>query len=194
MIQLPWEPTLPLYTERLELRVHRHDDLDDMLEFHSDPGVVRYLPWPVRTRSEVAEALIPKLRAGRVDAEGEWLVLAMQLKDTGKVIGEVLIKCSSVENSEAELGYAMQAGYHGQGLAYEAASAMVQLAVGELGVERLAAELDARNAASIRLLERLGFTRHRSYESEFKGELAPGLEYELIPVQPPTDTSTKTLD
>lgn len=181
MISLPWEPTLPLSTKRLELRVHQHGDLEDLLEFHSDPDVVRYLPWPIRTRAQVAEALVPKLRAGRVDKEEEWLVLALQLRSTNKVIGEVVLKCSSVERSEAELGYAMHAGYHGTGLALEAASAMVQLAVGELGVERLVAELDARNAASIRLLERLGFTRHRRYESEFKGELAPGLEYELIP-------------
>ena len=181
MITLPWEPSLPLVTERLILRVHEHGDLDDMLEFHSDPAVVIYLPWPVRTRAQVAEALGPKLRAGRVDAEGEWLVLAITLKDTGKVIGEVLIKCLSVERNEAELGYALHADYHGQGLAFEAASALVQLAVGELGVERLVAELDARNAASSRLLERLGFTLLRAYESEFKGELAPGLEYELVP-------------
>ena len=71
MIRLPWEPELPLHTERLTLRVHEHGDLDDMLEFHSDPSVVRYLPWPIRTQTQVAEALIPKLRAGRVDAEGD---------------------------------------------------------------------------------------------------------------------------
>ena len=183
MIRLPWEPALPLVTERLLLRVHEHGDLDDMLEFHSDPDVVRYLPWPIRTRAQVAEALVPKLRAGRVDAEGDWLVLAIQFRETGTVIGEVLVKCVSVEEGVAELGYAMHSGYHGKGLAFEAASAMVELALGELGVERLVAELDARNAASSRLLERLGFTLHRRYESEFKGELAPGLEYELLRAQ-----------
>ena len=178
MITLPWAPTLPIRTERMLLRAHEHGDLDDILEYHSDPEVVRYLPWPVRDRALAAEALEPRLRQGRVDVEGEWLVLAMQLMD-GPVIGEVVLKCASVENSEAELGYAMHAGYQGQGLAFEAASAMVRLATEEFGVTRLIAELDARNAASARLLERLGFTLARSYESEFKGELAPGLEYEL---------------
>ena len=90
MIRLPWEPALPLYTERLILRVHEHGDLDDMLAFHSDPVVVRYLPWPIRTRAQVAEALIPKLRAGRVDSEGDWLVLAIEETDSALVIGEVL--------------------------------------------------------------------------------------------------------
>ena len=180
MIQLPWEPALPLRTERLDLRAHRHDDLDDMLEYHSDPEVVRYIPWPARSRSQVAEALVPRLRQGRVDAEGEWLVLAMEHRAEHKVIGEVLIKCASIDKDEAELGYAMHRGYHGQGLAFEAASAMVHLAIHDLGVRRLTAELDARNAASSRLLERLGFSLFRSFESEFKGELAPGLEYELL--------------
>ena len=178
MITLPWAPTLPIRTERMLLRAHEHGDLDDILEYHSDPEVVRYLPWPVRDRALAAEALEPRLRQGRVDVEGEWLVLAMQLMD-GPVIGEVVLKCASVENSEAELGYAMHAGYQGQGLAFEATSAMVRLATEDFGATRLIAELDARNAASARLLERLGFTLARSYESEFKGELAPGLEYEL---------------
>jgi RimJ/RimL family protein N-acetyltransferase len=179
VIVLPWAPELPIRTSRMLLRAHEHTDLDDILEYHSDPEVVRYLPWPVRDRALAAEALEPRLRQGRVDAEGEWLVLAMQLGETGPVIGEVVLKCASVEKGEAELGYALHRGQHGRGLAFEAASAMVHLAIGQFGVSRLTAELDARNAASSRLLERLGFTLARSYESEFKGELAPGLEYEL---------------
>lgn len=178
MITLPWAPTLPIRTSRLLLRAHEHGDLDDMLEYHSDPEVVRYLPWPVRDHALAAEALAPRLRQGRVDVEGEWLVLAIQLAD-GPVIGEVVLKCASVEKGEAELGYALHRAHHGLGLAAEAASAMIHLATTDFGVTRLIAELDARNAASVRLLERLGFTQVRTYESEFKGELAPGLEYEL---------------
>ena len=183
MITLPWAPALPIRTDRMLLRAHEHADLDDILEYHSDPEVVRYLPWPVRDRAMAAEALGPRLRQGRVDTEGEWLVLAMQLagpdRSGGPVVGEVVLKCANVEKGEAELGYAMHAAHQGRGLAFEAASAMVHLATTEFGVTRLTAELDARNAASSRLLERLGFTLVRSYESEFKGELAPGLEYEL---------------
>jgi RimJ/RimL family protein N-acetyltransferase len=183
VITLPWAPELPIRTERMLLRAHEHGDLDDILEYHSDPEVVRYLPWPVRDRALAAEALEPRLRQGRVDAEGDWLVLAMQLagpgSSRGPVIGEVVLKCASIEEDEAELGYAMHRAHHGRGLALEAASALVHLATTEFGVSRLTANLDARNATSSRLLDRLGFTLVRSYESEFKGELAPGLEYEL---------------
>lgn len=175
---LPWAPALPITTEHLELRQHRPSDVDDMLEFHSDPEVVRYVPWPVRTREQVEAALQPRLSAGRVERVGDWLILAIVLRESGTVIGEVLMKCSAVD--EGELGFALHRAHHGKGLAFEAASAMLQLGIETLGLRRITAELDARNTASARLLERLGFRLHRSFEEQFKGELAPALEYELL--------------
>jgi RimJ/RimL family protein N-acetyltransferase len=173
-----WAPSLPILTERLVLREHLPSDVDDMLEFHSDPDVVRFVPWPVRTREQVLEALAPRLTAGRVEKRGDWLILAIELRETGKVIGEVLLKNS--KSDEGELGYALHRGFQGKGLAFEAASAMLQLGIEQFGLRRVTAQLDARNTASVRLLERLGFSLHRSYEEEFKGELAPALEYEYL--------------
>lgn len=175
---MPWAPTLPILTERLLLREHLPTDVDDMLEFNSDSEVVRYVPWPVRTRDQVVEALEPRLGAGRVSKPGDWLILAIVLRESDKVIGEVLLKCTSVD--EGELGYALSRHYQGQGLALEAASAMVRLGVERFGLRRVTAELDARNTASARLLERLGFTLHRSFPEEFKGEQTTALEYELL--------------
>jgi RimJ/RimL family protein N-acetyltransferase len=73
----------------------------------------------------------------------------------------------------------MHAGFHGRGLATEAARAMLELGFGELGLRRVTAELDSRNAASARLLEGLGFTLHRRFATEFKGEQTEDLEYVL---------------
>ena len=179
MTTLPWNPAYPIVTERLVLRPHRAGDLDDMLEFHSDPEVVRYIPWPVQTREQVRVALDLRIRADSVATEGDWLILAMELRGTGQVIGEVLLKCASVETSTAELGYAMHAGFHGRGLATEAARAMLELGFGELGLRRVTAELDSRNTASAKLLVGLGFTLHRRFATEFKGEQTEDLEYVL---------------
>lgn len=175
---MPWAPTLPILTERLELRVHRLDDVDDMLQFRSDPEVVRYVPWPVSTRSDVEEALKPRLTGGTVEKVGDWLCLAIVHRETGQVIGEVLLK--NTGGDEAELGYALHRSFHGMGLAREATEAMLALGVGELGLTRITAELDERNTASVRLLERLGFTMHRRFEDEFKGEACWALEYQLL--------------
>ena len=175
---MPWTPALPILTERLELRVHREDDVDDMLQFRSDPEVVRYVPWPVSTRADVEEALTKRLTAGIVEKVGDWLILAIVLRETGQVIGEVLLKNSGQD--AAELGYALHRSFHGMGLAREAAEAMLDLGIRELGLRHITAELDERNTASAALLERLGFTLVRRYPELFKGEECWALEYELL--------------
>ena len=178
---IPWAPELPILTERLELRVHRETDVDDMLQFRSDPEVVRYVPWPLSTRADVEKSLVPRLTGDVVDKVGDWLVLAIVFRETGQVIGEVLIK--NAGEGEGELGYALHRAFQGKGLAREATEAMLDLGIREFGLRRITAQLDARNTASIRLLERLGFTHFRNFE--FEDDLSPALEYEKIVAETP---------
>ena len=70
---------LPITTDRLVLRPHTMDDLDDLVVFHSDPEVVRYVPWPVRDRVATEETLRVKLTQTELVAPGQWLVLAVEL-------------------------------------------------------------------------------------------------------------------
>jgi RimJ/RimL family protein N-acetyltransferase len=177
---LPWTPDYPVRTGRLDLRPHTAGDLDDLFAFHSDPHVVRYIPWPARTRDETRTALDAKLPRHRVDAEGEWLVLAMEHRATRRVIGEVLLRCADAEAGEGELGYALHAGYQRQGYASEAARAMLGLAFGSFGLSRVTAVLDVRNAASAGLLEKLGFVRESVATGQmFKGELVDEAHYAI---------------
>ena len=188
-LSTPWRPAYPIESPRLLLRPHEIGDLDDLVAFHSDPDVVRFIPWPVRTREQTAEALTMRLSRGEVTEEGTWLILAIALKDdsegpAGTVIGEVLLKCANIEHREGELGYALHAGYHGRGLAFEAASAMLAFGAapvssGGAGLRRISATLDERNGASARLLEKLGMTLVGSKEAEFKGEQVVELRYAL---------------
>jgi RimJ/RimL family protein N-acetyltransferase len=159
-----WAPEYPIVTERLRLRPHRPDDLDDLLAFHSDPEVTRYIPWPVRTREQTRAALAVKLHQGTAQAVGEWLVLAMEEAETGTVIGEVLLKRSDDKRRIGELGYAMRRDRQGKGLASEAVRAMLDLGFGTFGLTRITAAVEAPNTASRRLLERFGFTRDVSLD------------------------------
>jgi len=177
-VALPWAPVLPIRTGRLLLRAHTPDDLDDLLQFHSDPEVVRYLPWPVRGVDETRFALLAKVPQGRVDAEGQWLVLAIELAETGQVIGEVVLKC--VSETEGEIGFALHSGFHRGGYGYEAAHTMLSLAFGELSLQRVTATLDSRNAASAALLEKLGMTRGELVRDRpFKGGRVDELHYAI---------------
>jgi RimJ/RimL family protein N-acetyltransferase len=181
---LPWTPVLPVRTDRLLLRAHTPADLDDLVQFHSDPEVVRYLPWPIRSVDETRFALLAKVAQGRVDAEGQWLVLAMQLANTadegrpGQVIGEVVLKCET--ETQGELGFALHAGFHRKGLGFEAAHAMLSLAFGEFGLHRVTATLDARNAGSAALLGKLGMSLGPVVpDRPFKGERVDELHYAI---------------
>lgn len=148
-----WELDLPLVTPRLLLRGHRPDDLDDLLVFHSDPAITRYIPWPVRDREQTRAALAGKL--GRTTARpGEWLMLAVEERATGTVVGEALLKHAD----EPEVGYVLRTDRQGQGLATEAVTALLAAATSSWQVSRVVAVVVDGNDASTRLLERLGFT------------------------------------
>jgi len=179
---VPWAPEYPVETSRLLLRPHRLDDFDDLTRYHSDPEVVRYIPWPVRTPEQTREALAARTRQGVVFEPGQWLVLAMELKGEGRVIGEMLLKYESDTHATGELGYAMAADMGGQGYATEAAEAMLELAFGRFGLHRVLGRLDARNEASAALLRRVGMRLEaRHLEDEFfKGEWTDTLVFAIL--------------
>lgn len=150
-----WAFDLPLTTDRLLLRAHRVEDLDDLVVFHGDPLVTRFIPWPTRTREQTREALAVKLDRTRAEAPGDWIVLAMEERSTGTVVGEVLVKREG--GGRAEVGYALRTDRQGQGLASEAVTALLDAAAEELGVVDVRAIVVDGNDASARLLVRLGF-------------------------------------
>ena len=171
---------LPITTDRLVLRPHTMDDLDDLVVFHSDPEVVRYVPWPVRDRVATEETLRVKLTQTELVAPGQWLVLAVELGETGTVIGEVLLKWAS--DGQGEVGFALGRDHQGRGYAAEAATAMLRLGFDDLGFRRITAVVIDGNASSARLLTRLGFRQEARFVDgvRFKGAWATQLVYAML--------------
>lgn len=174
----PWAPAYPIRTARLLLRPHLETDLDDLVPFHSDPQVTRYIPWPVRSREETRLALRAKLDKGRADQEGDWLILAVVFAAEDRVIGEVLLKRESDAERTGELGYVIAPSHQGLGLASEAAEAMLALAFGTFGLDSVTARIDEPNEASRRMITRLGFTLDGRTEPA-AGSSHPLLHYTL---------------
>ncbi|SER06959.1 GNAT family N-acetyltransferase [Microlunatus flavus] len=172
----------PVRTARLDLRPHREDDLDDLLRFHSDPEVVRYIPWPVRDLEQTRAALQVKIARGTEARPGEWLMLAIELRETGSVIGEVLLRWADEGNRQGELGFALAREHQGQGLAAEAAQAVLRVGFQDLDLHRITAVCVAENTASARLLYRLGFLQeaHLRESAFFKGRWADQLLFGLL--------------
>jgi RimJ/RimL family protein N-acetyltransferase len=175
-----WSPAYPIRTTRLLLRPHVEGDLDDLVPFHSDPEVTRYIPWPVRNRDETRIALAAKLDKGIVAVEGDWLILAVVHAAENRVIGEVLLKRVSDSEGVGELGYVIAPSHQGHGFASEAARAMLELAFAEFGLSRVVARIDEPNVASRRMIASLGFAEdNRSGPDAEQGQVEVLVHYSL---------------
>jgi RimJ/RimL family protein N-acetyltransferase len=108
--------------------------------------------------------------------------LAVVLKDTGKLIGELLLFMRSVEHRQGEVGYVFNPNYHGRGYATEAVKVIMHIGFETFHFHRIYARCDPRNAASWKLMERLGMRReaHFIHNEIFKGEWGDELNYAIL--------------
>src|SRR6476659_9931035 len=151
---IPPEPTLT--GTRVQLRPLRASDADDLFAVHSDPRVMRYwshAPW---TDREQAVARIAQLAHDRANAE--FYTWANTLADD-RLIGTVSLFAVNRNQRRGEIGYALAASAWGHGYATEGLSLAIAHAFGTIGLERLEADIDPRNEASCKLVERVGFQR-----------------------------------
>ncbi len=159
----------PLTTDRLILRLVAMSDAPFILALLNDPAFIRFVgDRGVRT-VEQARAYLERGAGGDHPGLGLYVV-------TRRADGEALGICSLMQRESLphpDLGFAMLEAHRGQGLGYEAASAMQRYARTELGFPRLLAITSPDNRASIALLETLGFHRDRSLT--MPGETSPAV-------------------
>ncbi len=148
-----------LVTERLRLRPFRLSDRADHDAYESRPDVTRYLPYDARTPQQAEVALARKVLWNALETEGERLVLAIERRFDGRVIGEVHLVWADAVHRQAEVGFVLHPDWQGQGLAAEAVRAAMDALVSGLGAHRIFGNCDADNTASARLMERLGMAR-----------------------------------
>lgn len=175
-------PDYPITTPRLRLRPFRADDLDDLFAIQSRDDVCRYLYWAPRTREEVAEKLAERTTMTAVTKEGDSLLLAVTLRDSGTLIGDVNLWWLSEEHRQGEFGFVFHPDHHGQGYAGEAAVEMLRLGFEGLGLHRIVGRADGRNTASARLMEKLGLRKEAHFvQNEIvKGEWTDEVVYAML--------------
>jgi len=149
-------PRYTMETERLKLRPFNRGDVDAVFAYRSLPAVARYLFDDPMSHEECAEAV--RLRAGQIAfaGEGDKILLAIERKADSRLIGEVSLIWRSIADEQAEIGYILHPEAQGQGHATEAAQALLAFAFGQVRLHRVYARCDARNAASAKVMARLG--------------------------------------
>jgi aminoglycoside 6'-N-acetyltransferase len=177
--------TLTLETPRLILRPFRDSDLELFLAYRNDPKVYRYQGW--RTPFSRADALefIAKMKTAVPGIAGEWLQLAIVRCEADDIIlGDIAFHITRSNPRLAYLGYTLARSAWGQGYAGEAARKLLDYLFSVLDLHRVVADCDVDNAASIRLLERLGFRREahhiESYWLEATGAWSSEYLYAML--------------
>jgi RimJ/RimL family protein N-acetyltransferase len=174
-----------IVTERLALRRFRQSDAAVLSAYRSDPAIARYQSWDAPFPLALAEATVAAMAAGDPDRPG-WFQYAIERTADGAHLGDVGVLLHD-NRRQAEIGFTLAAAHHGRGYAGEAVRAVVDHCLRVRRLHKISAECDARNTASARLLERVGFTREglRRSHTWCKNEWTDDLLYGLLAVEWP---------
>lgn len=148
-------PTLT--TKRLVLRPPVDEDAPAFQRICADPGVASMAggiphPYPEGEALDWIQTQRKQLADGRGGA------LSITLRDGGAVIGDVSLRVEA-DDHRAEIGFILGREHWGAGYATEAAGAMTRCALTDLGLNRVYGLVYVSNTPSIRVFEKLGYTR-----------------------------------
>lgn len=169
--------------------------LDPLLPSHAtalypqlqDERLYRFIPQDPPVSLDALENRYRALSSRRSpDGHEAWLNWAMRLRGTDVYVGT--LQASVFSDRTASIAYLVFVPYQGQGFASEGLRRLVEHLTAS-GIQRVAAEIDTRNMASIAVVERVGFERVEMHPQAdfFKGAWSDEYRYELTPRRTPED-------
>jgi RimJ/RimL family protein N-acetyltransferase len=172
----------PLRSDRLELRLFDHHDLDAVCAYYLLPEAQRYLEPPARDRTDVRTALRTLCGQVALNRPGDTLALAVERQSDRTLVGQVCLRWHDATAAQGEIRFVFNPIYRRQGYARESVRAVLDLAFDELHFHRIFAGCDARSAASARLLKDLGMRLEAHYREHalFQGEWDEELHFAIL--------------
>lgn len=175
------EFTKKFETERLILRKGTLEDADDIYNsYASREKVTEFLSWQAHksiddTIGYLKNVVLP-------DYEKESYCWFIELKETGKVIGNISVVNLNKDKRQVELGWVLSDDYWGRGLMPECAKIMLEY-LKQLGFVRIEAKHNVANQKSGRVMQKIGMKfegvlRKASFNN--KGELVDSSVYSYI--------------
>jgi ribosomal-protein-alanine N-acetyltransferase len=170
--------TIP--TKRLALRALTDTDVPALFEMFSNPEVMRFWSSPPLTELTQAKQML----AGFYEdyRTGNALNLGIERRADNLLVGTCTLFQFHIASRRAELGYALGRPFWGSGYMHEALEAVIAYAFETLDLNRLEADIDPRNHASARTLERLGFQKEGHLRERWivSGEISDTWLYGLL--------------
>lgn len=155
--------TISIATSRLLLRNFRASDLEAFLAYRNDLKVAQYQGWQIPYSREKGEAFIQEVQSIHAPKQGEWMQVAVVLKKTDELVGDIGCVLKQGDERQAVVGYVIASPHWRNGYAYEAMQAWLDHLFEDLDLHRVVADCDTENTASYQLLEKLGFRREAHF-------------------------------
>lgn len=162
----------------LKLRWLTADDTAALLEIFGDPEVVRYTSLPVHETEADIQRLLGEIQRGFQDGS----LFQWGIEQGGRIVGTCTLAEINRAHQRASLGFMLGRAFWGRRIISQALPHLVDFAFLQLRLHRLEADVDPRNAASIRALENLGFQREGLMRERYfsAGEWQDGIMYGLL--------------
>lgn len=143
-------------TEHLKIRKFSTEDAQCLFDNHLDEEVKKWIPNESYESIQEAQNAIA-FYMDRVSANKLPYVLAVELKETGELIGDTGVNEVEGNPKEVEIGYVIYNKYRGKGYASELLRAMTDFVVSAFGIHVLYGRVMRGNTASVRVLEKNGY-------------------------------------
>lgn len=173
---------LDLKTQRLRLRAFQEGDISTFQAYRSDPEVAKYQGWEAPYSREDATQFVQEMMERTPGEPGQWYQAAIELKSNGRMIGDCAFKRLGEDVRQAEIGITIAREFQGRGYGVEAIAGLLGYLFGELELHRARANIDPENAASRRVLEKLGFRHEGTFVESlwYKGRWADEAWYAIL--------------
>lgn len=170
-----------LESARLIVRRFADADLAPFLAYRSDPAVAKYQEWDSFNEREAAD-FIDAQKTIEPFSPGIWFQFAIELKETGALVGDCALKIDAQDSRQAEIGFTLAPEHQGRGFASEAVARLLDHVFATLKLHRVVAVTDCENGAAVALLERLGFRREGHFIRNvwFKGRWGDEYLYAVL--------------
>lgn len=168
-------------TPRLILRPFRVEDVTSFHAYRSDPVVSRFQGWEPPTYRE-AQAFVQAQAECVPGTLGAGAQIAIELRTTNAMIGDVFLHTPSEEPKQARIGFTIARDHQRRGFATEAVGRLLEYVFDDLKKHGVSAVTLAGNEASVALLVRVGMRRkaHHVRSVPFEGAWADEYVYALL--------------
>ena len=169
---------LPRIADGVMLRRLALSDLAAFQAYRHDPVVGLYQGWSATSDAD-AGSFLTEMSSVELLKPGRWSQIGIADSGSLALVGDIGLFLAA-DGRHAEIGFTLRQESQGKGLATIAVREAIALVFEHTEAEEVRAITDARNAPSIRLLERIGMLRTGSHTALFRGELCIEHVYSLV--------------